>query len=229
LRRSGEARSRNLNWHSIRRKRTRQAYERNAQTRRAIAKRRLPRCNLGFNYWSSVMSKFGIRPGLVSTMRGVLEGKMGSPAAKTPARQSPLSRNAGGPLNGLTTSNLRAGPGDSSLRRAALPGMTRDLGDQALSTVAHAAADALPPGHGSTALHALGDTIKPSALGSGDPTTQMAAMQNDFLRQQAEMTRLNNKNTLASAVNQQSQELTSSLASVGNKGVSNIAKAASGQ
>lgn len=87
----------------------------------------------------------------------------------------------------------------------------------------------MPPGVASTAMHAAGDIVRPSALGAGDPVTQMAAMQNDFLKQQSEMTRLNNANTMAAAVNQQSQELTSALASIGNKGASNISNAAKGQ
>jgi hypothetical protein len=177
------------------------------------------------------MNNLGIRPGLVQSR--VAEFEKGTKNGATDGAQKQAPARSKGQLDGL--SSFKGADGASSPPPAAprtfanLPGRAGNVGAQFLSSALHAGSHFLPPGLASTAMHAAGDMMRPSALGAGDPVTQMAAMQNDFMKQQSEMTRLNNANTLAAAVNQQSQELTSALASVGNKGASNISNAAKGQ
>ncbi|WP_249189762.1 hypothetical protein [Burkholderia ambifaria] len=177
------------------------------------------------------MNNLGIRPGLVQSR--VAEFEKGTKNGATDGAQKQAPARSKGQLDGL--SSFKGADGASSPPPAAprtfanLPGRAGNVGAQFLSSALHAGSHFLPPGLASTAMHAAGDMMRPSALGAGDPVTQMAAMQNDFMKQQSEMTRLNNANTMAAAVNQQSQELTSALASVGNKGASNISNAAKGQ
>ncbi|WP_229203056.1 hypothetical protein [Burkholderia ambifaria] len=177
------------------------------------------------------MNNLGIRPGLVQSRVAEFEKGTKNGATDGAQKQSP-ARNTG-QLGGLSsfkgTDGAPPPPPAPPRNFASLPGRAGNVGAQVLSSALHAGSHFLPPGVASTAMHAAGDIVRPSALGAGDPVTQMAAMQNDFMKQQSEMTRLNNANTLAAAVNQQSQELTSALASVGNKGASNISNAAKGQ
>ncbi|WP_244102150.1 hypothetical protein [Burkholderia ambifaria] len=177
------------------------------------------------------MDNLGIRPGLVQSRVAEFEKGTKNGAADGAQKQAPARSK--GQLDGLSSFKGADGapppPPPPPRNFASLPGRTGNVGAQVLSSALHAGSYFLPPGVASTAMHAAGDMMRPSALGAGDPVTQMAAMQNDFMKQQSEMTRLNNANTLAAAVNQQSQELTSALASVGNKGASNISNAAKGQ
>ena len=179
------------------------------------------------------MSKLGIQPGLVQST--IAKFEKGTKNGATDGAQKQAPARSKGQLDGLSSFKGADGapppppPPPPPRNFASLPGRTGNVGAQMLSSALHAGSYFLPPGIGSTAMHAAADIVRPSALGAGDPVTQMAAMQNDFMKQQSEMTRLNNANTLAAAVNQQSQELTSALASVGNKGASNISNAAKGQ
>ncbi|MCA8243044.1 hypothetical protein [Burkholderia sp. AU32262] len=176
------------------------------------------------------MSSLGIRPGLVQST--IAKFEKGTKNGATDGAQKQAPARSKGQLDGLSSFKGADGappPPPPPRNFASLPGRAGNVGAQVLSSALHAGSHFLPPGIASTAMHAAGDIVRPSALGAGDPVTQMAAMQNDFMRQQSEMTRLNNANALAAAVNQQSQELTSALASVGNKGASNISNAAKGQ
>jgi len=190
----------------------------------------LPATEIVMSLKEFAMNNLGIRPGLVQSRVAEFEKGTKNGAADGAQNQSPARSK--GQLDGLSSFKGADGappPPPPPRNFASLPGRAGNVGAQVLSSALHAGSHFLPPGVASTAMHAAGDIVRPSALGAGDPVTQMAAMQNDFLKQQSEMTRLNNANTMASAVNQQSQELTSALASVGNKGASNISNAAKGQ
>ena len=176
------------------------------------------------------MSKFGITPGLVRGRIEQFEQKIGK-GTTNPAqpKQSPAARSPGAQLEGLSNFKAPDGAPLGAPRRSALPGQAKELGAQMASSAFHAASHFMPPGPLSTGMHALGDMAMPSSLGSGDPLTQMSAMNGDFLKQKTELTRMQNEFTMAAAVIDQSSKLTSALASSGNKGTDNITKAATGQ
>jgi hypothetical protein len=164
----------------------------------------------------------------------------GAPAAdsKTPAADSGTPRRAALPrhnpfnpflnMGGMGThlNNPFHNMGDMGTHKNTF---LSQLAGQLGSTALHTAGQFVPPGPLSTAMHMAADMAGSSGLGGGYPVTQMAMMQNNFLHDQQVLADMNSANTMAASLIQQKQALTSALASVANKGASNIADAAKGQ
>ncbi|MBN3806982.1 hypothetical protein GXB81_28635 [Paraburkholderia sp. Ac-20336] len=107
----------------------------------------------------------------------------------------------------------------------------RDMGTEMASDAFHTFAQHAPLPF-APALDFAANMISPTPFSTGiagGQLNQMKQQQHEMLKQQTEMARINNENTLNAALIQQSQALTGALASVANAGVNNIKDAAKGQ